>query len=106
LFSPILYIVLGFITIFILKIFNINPTIHLAIVRFIAFLSIGIVYLTNNYIDDFIIEIKELNNNILNYYNIYNNFINKINIINKIIKLYNEDNKNKNNIISKYKNRY
>jgi hypothetical protein len=60
LFSPILYIVLGFITIFILKIFNINPTIHLAIVRFIAFLSIGIVYLTNNYIDDFIIENPEI----------------------------------------------
>jgi hypothetical protein len=60
LFSPILYIVLGFITIFILKIFNINSTIHLAIVRFIAFLSIAIVYLTNNYIDDFIIVNPEI----------------------------------------------
>ena len=60
LFSPILYIVLGFITIFILKIFNINPTIHLAIVRFIVFLSIGIVYLTNDYIDDFIIVNPEI----------------------------------------------
>jgi len=60
LFSPILYIVLGFITIFILKIFNINLTIHLVIVSFIAFLSIGIVYLTNNYIYDFIIENPEI----------------------------------------------
>ena len=60
LFSPILYIVLGLFTGIIIKIFNINSSRYVAIFRFIAFLSIAIVYLSNNYIDEYIIANPEI----------------------------------------------
>lgn len=55
LFSPILYSVLALFTALIFRMFNVNPLRYVAIFRFIAFLSVFIIYLTNNYIDDFIV---------------------------------------------------
>ena len=60
LFSPILYMVLGLFTVLILKMFNVDSLICVRIMRFIVFLSVAIIYLTNNYIDDFIIANPEI----------------------------------------------